>query len=82
MLRPWLEENAADIELVYIPSDSPDLNPDEILNHDLKANAVGRKRAKNREELVANAVEHLESRARTPERVAAYFQERHVRYAA
>jgi transposase len=82
VLRPWLEEHAAEIELFFIPSYSPDLNPDEILNHDLKANAVGRKRATNREELVANAVEHLESRARTPERVAAYFQERHVRYAA
>lgn len=82
VLRPWLAEHAADIELFYIPSYSPDLNPDEVLNHDLKANAVGRKRARNRDELVANAVEHLESRARTPERVAAYFQEKHVRYAA
>lgn len=81
-LRPWLAEHAADIELFYIPSYSPDLNPDEILNHDLKANAVGRKRARNRDELVANAVDHLESRARTPARVAAYFQELHVRYAA
>lgn len=82
VLRPWLEEHAADIELFFIPSYSPDLNPDEILNHDLKANAVGRKRATNRDELIANAVEHLESRARTPERVAAYFQEKHVCYAA
>jgi transposase len=82
VLRPWLAEHAAEIELFFIPSYSPDLNPDEILNHDLKANAVGRKRARNRDELVANAVEHLESRARTPHRVAAYFQEKHVRYAA
>lgn len=81
-LKPWLVEHAADIELFFIPSYSPDLNPDEILNHDLKANAVGRKRARNRDELVSNAREHLESRARTPERVAAYFQEKHVRYAA
>lgn len=82
VLRPWLAEHVADIELFYIPSYSPDLNPDEVLNHDLKANAVGRKRARHRDELVANAVELLESRARTPERVAAYFQEQHVRYAA
>lgn len=82
VLQPWLAEHAAEIELFFIPSYSPDLNPDEILNHDLKANAVGRKRARNRDELVANAVEHLESRARTPERVAAYFREEHVHYAA
>lgn len=82
VLKPWLTEHASDIELFFIPSYSPDLNPDEILNHDLKANAVGRRRARNKEELVSNAVEHLESRARTPERVAAYFQEKYVRYAA
>jgi len=82
VLRPWHAEHAHEIELFFIPSYSPDLNPDEILNHDLKANAVGRKRARNRDEMVANAVEHLESRAETPERVAAYFNERHVRYAA
>ena len=82
VLRPWHAEHAHEIELFFIPSYSPDLNPDEILNHDLKANAVGRKRARNRDELVANAVEHLTSRARTPERVAAYFKEKHVCYAA
>ena len=82
MLRPWLAAHVAEIELFFIPSYSPDLNPDEILNHDLKANAVGRKRARNKDELVANATEHLASRAATPERVRAYFREEHVRYAA
>lgn len=82
VLRPWHEEHAHEIELFFLPSYSPDLNPDEILNHDLKANAVGRKRARNRDELVANATEHLSIRAKTPERVAAYFREKHVCYAA
>jgi transposase len=82
VLRPWHVAHAHEIELFFIPSYSPDLNPDEILNHDLKANAVGRKRARNRDELVANATEHLASRARTPERVQAYFREKHVCYAA
>jgi transposase len=82
VLRPWHAEHAHEIELFFIPSYSPDLNPDEILNHDLKANAVGRKRARNRDEMVANAIEHLDGRARTPEQVRAYFREEHVRYAA
>lgn len=43
ILRPWHVEHAHEIELFFLPSYSPDLNPDEILNHDLKANAVGRK---------------------------------------
>lgn len=82
VLRPWLAERRDQIELFFIPSYSPDLNPDELLNHDLKANAVGRKRVRNEEELVANAEAHLESRAATPHIVAAFFREKHVRYAA
>jgi transposase len=82
VLKPWLEEHRDEIELFFIPSYSPHLNPDELLNHDLKANAVGRKRARNKDELIANATSHLEGRARTPDVVAAFFREAHVRYAA
>ena len=32
----WLTENKAFIEIFYLPSYSPDLNPDELLNRDLK----------------------------------------------
>lgn len=82
VLRPWHEEHKDEIELFFIPSYSPELNPDELLNHDLKANAIGRKRARTQEELEENTIEHLEERAASPERVAAYFRERHVAYAA
>lgn len=82
VLRAWLDAHCNEIELFFIPSYSPHLNPDELLNHDLKANAVGRKRARNKEELIANATDHLEGRAQTPETVAAFFREAHVRYAA
>lgn len=82
VLKSWLEAHRNEIELFFIPSYSPHLNPDELLNHDLKANAVGRKRARNKEELIANATNHLGWRAGTPEIVAAFFREAHVRYAA
>ena len=62
--------------------DSPDLNPNELLNHDLKANAVGRKRAKTKEELITNTVHQLESRKATPQIIANHFREKHVKYAA
>lgn len=82
VLRPWHAEHAHEIELFFIPSYSPDLNPDELLNHDLKANAVGRKRARTQEEMIANATRHLEARAATPPIVANFFREQHVAYAA
>ena len=36
-LRPWLELNRDKIELRFLPSYSPDLNPDEYLNRDMKS---------------------------------------------
>ncbi len=80
--RPWFEENADKIERFFLPSYSPDLNPDEILNQDLKTNAIGKKRARTLEQLVANTTDHLLARQARPESVSAFFGERHVRYAA
>lgn len=81
-LKTWLAENSARIELFFIPSYSPHLNPDELLNHDMKANTVGRKRARNQGELITNVKAHLEGRASTPDVVAAFFREKNVNYAA
>ena len=35
-VKIWLEENKEKIEVFYLPSYSPELNPDERLNADLK----------------------------------------------
>lgn len=81
-LHPWLEEHRSEIELFFLPSYAPELNPDELLNQDLKSNAVGRKRAKNQRELIANTEQYLNARSQSPDSVAAFFKEQHVRYAA
>jgi transposase len=81
-VRSWLQENAERIELFYLPGYSPQLNPDEMLNQDTKANAVGRRRARSLPELMANVRGFLRSRQRRPDTVRQYFLETHVRYAA
>lgn len=81
-VRKWAEKHHRQIMLSYLPGYSPELNPDELLNQDIKSNAVGRRRAKNRKELVANARSFLQSRQRQPHIVKQYFQGEHVRYAA
>jgi len=81
-ISDWIQKHAAQIRLFYLPGYSPQLNPDEMLNQDVKSNAVGRRRAKNREELVANTRSYLRSRQRQPHMVKRYFQEEHVRYAS
>lgn len=78
----WLEKHADRIRMFLLPSYSPELNPDELLNHDVKANAVGRKRAKTKSEMMENIRRHLRRRQRQPEVVRRFFHEKHIAYAA
>jgi len=77
-VRQWIERHAERIRLFFLPSYSPELNPDELLNHDVKANAVGRQRAKNKTEMIANIRSYLRSTQRQPHVVQNYFLEKHV----
>ncbi|MDZ7696731.1 MAG: transposase [Deltaproteobacteria bacterium] len=58
-IKEWLEENADHISLFFLPGYSPELNPDEILNQDVKSNALGRRRPHNEIELVENVRGYL-----------------------
>jgi hypothetical protein len=58
------------------------LNPDELLNQDVKTNAVGRQRAKNVEDLEGNVEQYLVQRKTFPELVKKYFHKPSVVYAA
>jgi len=79
--KQWLEKNKK-IRLFYLPGYSPELNPDEMLNQDVKSNAVGRKRPHNQSEMIRNVRSFLHSRQKRPEIVKRYFQCKQVRYAA
>ena len=81
-VKKWLGENDHHISLLFLPSYSPELNPDEVLNQDVKRNAVGRRRASNQQELISNIRKYLCNRQRQPHIVRQYFKEKHVRYAA
>jgi len=80
-VKKWLAENARNIRLFFLPPYSPDLNPDEMLNNDVKANAVGRRRPRNRTEMMADVRGYLRSTQRQPEVVKSYFRAPSVRYA-
>jgi len=58
------------------------MNPDELLNQDVKANVAGRKRAKNLAELKSNLRSYLFGTQKNPEIVKDYFQKKEVAYAA
>ena len=81
-VQRWLARHAARLEVFLLPGYSPDLNPDEFLNQDVKSNAVGRRRARNRDDLIANVRGYLRSTQRQPQIVRNYFQKPEVLYAA
>src|SRR3990172_5442809 len=81
-VRRWVERHAHRMRLFFLPGYSPDLNPDEYLNNDVKANAVGRRRPANEPEMVRDVRGYLRSTQRRPDIVRAYFQHEDVQYAA
>ena len=78
----WLAGHKAQIRVFWLPPYSPELNPDELLNQDVKTNAVGRRRPADQEELVGNVRSYLRGAQRRPDSVRRYFEESHVEYAA
>ena len=81
-VQQWVTRHAGAIELFYLPGYSPELNPDEYLNQDVKTNAVGRQRPADQHEMIDNGRRYLWSTQRQPEIVANYFQHEDVAYAA
>jgi transposase len=82
IVRDWVAANPDLIELHFLPGYSPELNPAECLNQDVKTNALGKRRPLDIAELKADVRGFLRSCQRRPAKVARYFLERHVTYAA
>jgi transposase len=80
-VRRWVEAHADQIELHFLPGYSPELNPTELLNQDVKTNALGRRRPHSQNELIDDTRSYLRSTQRRPRLVARYFEGKHVSYA-
>ena len=81
-VQKWLEEHQEKIEVFYLPSYSPELNPDERLNADLKHAITTSVPRRTRQGLMKKTQEHMAMVKSSPERVKTYFKDRHVAYAA
>jgi transposase len=82
LVSAWVGRHADRIELHVLPGSSPELNPVELLNQDVKANAAGRRRARSAAELAKELRSYLRRRQRQPEVVARFFTHPHTCYAA
>ena len=82
-VKAWLDENKEKIEVFYLPAYSPELNPDEYLNNDLKSAVHGNKGgvARNKETIRKKTISHLRHLQKSPGKVAKLFNHPKVRYA-
>jgi transposase len=81
-VKKWVKKHEQEVRLFRLPSYSPELNPDEYLNQDVKSNAVGRLRARDKSHLMSNLRSFLKKRQGRPHSVRKYFQASKVKYAA
>jgi transposase len=82
LVSAWVGRHADRIELHFLPGYSPELNPVELLNHDVKANAAGRRRPRSAGELRNELQGYLRRRQRQPQVVVRFFAHPTTRYAA
>ena len=82
VVKDWLEKHKEQIEVFFLPSYSPELNPDEYLNCDLKAGVHSKTPARTKDQLKNNAISHLRKLQKSPSRVKKYFKHSKIAYAA
>jgi transposase len=81
-VKAWLAGNKEKIECFYLPSYSPELNPEERLNADIKQAIRKKVPVRSKDKLRAAATEHMQYLEQQPERVASFFGDPFVKYAA
>ncbi len=73
-MKKWVSENKAHIELFFLPAYSPERNPDEYLNCDLKQGLSQKPSLKTKEQLKKNLENHKGLLRKDQKRVKSYFK--------
>ncbi len=82
VVKEWIEDKVDKVELFYLPSYSPELNPDEYLNCDLKAKFRADAPTKKKGEMEIKMQKHMLDIQNQPKRVQKYFNHPRIKYAA
>ena len=82
IVKAWLRKRRNLIRVFYLPAYSPELNPDELVNSDLKIAIGQREPAQDRDELQAQMQEHMAANQRNPEKMRRLFHKESVKYAS
>jgi transposase len=82
LVKAWLEQHKDQIELFFLPSYSPELNPDEYLNGNLKQKIRSGMPARSQKELMKKTRSFMKTLQRRPHHVRGFFKHPMVAYAA
>ena len=80
-VREWVNAHQEQMEIFYLPTYSPDLNPDEYLNRHLKSVIFKEERPTSRENLRSLTVRKLRVIQSNQDLVKSYFDSKSVQYA-
>jgi len=80
-VKKWVKKHKSKIELFYLPSYSPEYNPDEILNSHLKKVVHSGIPARNRNDLEVKTTRFMLRLKKRPQVVRSYFHHPKLRYA-
>jgi len=78
----WLADKKDQIEVFYLPKYTPERNPDEYLNCDVKTNSNTDGLPKDRGDLKGKLRRFMQKLNKLPERIASYFKHKLLQYAA
>jgi transposase len=82
MTQDWLAAHRSEIEAHHLPAYSPESNPDEGVNADLKQAVPRKAPARSRQQLKRATISHMRSLSKRPKRIRAIFRHQQFRYAA
>ena len=82
LLDDFLREHATFIKVFHLPSYSPDLNPDEYLNRDLKSNLNNKPLGRAKGKIEEHAKAYMDDVSRNPGHIAKLFHAESVLYAS
>ena len=79
-VQAWLQKHADKIAVFYLPPYAPKLNPDELLNHDVKSNSFKHKRPDSENALKRAVQFFIYASQKSHSKIINYFKKSELQY--
>lgn len=80
IVKQWLENHVGEIEIFFTSPYSPEINPDEYLNHNLKQSVHSGLLPKTKNDLIKKTHSFMKTLQHHPEKVVNLFQHKNLEY--